>query len=322
MIRKIIILSVFIAFCALNLKSDNLMDNIRNLMGKKEYQKALKVIDKAIAGNPGNATLKRLKIDIHLEAGENEKALNYIDSCLKKNSGDRFMMSQNIRVSLISKKNNRALEAAIAFDNSAPSKDPAGSFMIARIYLKQIAPDEAMVWLNESLERGFIDYMLLRSNEFSSLHKRADFLELVGKMKLSAGVGNRAKSFTINNMNENTSISLNHYRGKVVVLMFTGSWSRSAWNEVKNLEKHYLELKSKGLEVIEINLDTKMRYVKNQKRPWVMAVSLKGTKDPVALLYGVKSVPSVWVIGKEGYVRSFGLRGKELIEVLHKLSAE
>lgn len=322
MTRRFIVITFLITLFSLFLSSENLIKDLRQLILKKEFAKAHKLIDSSLEKSPGNNTLRRIKIDVYLEAGEKAKALVYIEKELKKDQKKSFMMSEKLRVSLMSRDYNEALEVALAIDKRADKKTAADSFMIARIYLKQLEPDEAMVWLNESAERGFIDYMVMRSAEFKPLHKRADFLELVGKMKLAAGLGNPAKPFTINSMVQKSSVSLSHYKGKVVVLMFTGSWSRACYIEVKALAKEYLKLREKGVEIIEINLDTKMKYLEKQKRPWIMAASLKGWNDPVAKLYGVKSVPAIWVIDKKGYIRSFGIKGKELLGVLDKLSAE
>jgi hypothetical protein len=49
---------------------------------------------------------------------------------------------------------------------------------------------------------------------------------------------------------------------------------------------------------------------------------LKGWKDETAKLYGVKSIPSYWLIDRKGVLRYFGLRKEKLKEAIAQLVAE
>ena len=45
---------------------------------------------------------------------------------------------------------------------------------------------------------------------------------------------------------------------------------------------------------------------------WIQVSDLKGLKSDVTKLYGVDGVPAVWLIGPEGKVVAYNIRGGQL----------
>lgn len=99
-------------------------------------------------------------------------------------------------------------------------------------------------------------------------------------------------------------ISLQQYRGKVVLLDFWAVWNGFCVGEVLRVKKIYNTYKDQGFEVIGVSLDTdetKLRhYLKENDIPWRQIYSGLERQCPLAQQYDVRSVPTRWLIDREG----------------------
>ncbi len=97
-------------------------------------------------------------------------------------------------------------------------------------------------------------------------------------------------------------------KGKVVVIDFWAQWCGPCRASMPHLKEIYAKYKSKGVEIVGINLDEKREdcidYVKTAGLDWIITFEGKGEADPSANKYGIFQLPSVWVIGKDGKVFS------------------
>ena len=99
-------------------------------------------------------------------------------------------------------------------------------------------------------------------------------------------------------------ISLQQYRGKVVLLDFWAVWNGFSIGEVLRVKKIYNTYKDQGFEVIGVSLDTdetKLRiYLKGNDIPWRQIYSGLERQSPLAQRYDVRSVPTRWLIDRDG----------------------
>ena len=115
--------------------------------------------------------------------------------------------------------------------------------------------------------------------------------------------------------------------GKVVVLDFWASWCVPCVNEVPHMKQLYAKYKPKGVEFVGISLDrpgwkAELRgFVQAQKMNWVHTYSGKFWDDPTARAYGVRSIPRMWVLGRDGRVASAGARGMLAARIEQALKA-
>ena len=75
----------------------------------------------------------------------------------------------------------------------------------------------------------------------------------------------------------------------------------------------------------QFSLDVKAQiadFIKKEGLKWLISYSGKGWGDDTAKLYGVKSIPSTWLVDKKGILRYFGLRGEKLDKAIAALLAE
>ena len=116
-------------------------------------------------------------------------------------------------------------------------------------------------------------------------------------------LGQPALDFSTTDLDGNP-ISLQQYRGKVVLLDFWAVWNGFCIGEVLRVKKIYNTYKDKGFEVIGVSLDTdetKLRhYLKENDIPWRQIYSGLERQCPLAQQYDVRSIPTRWLIDREG----------------------
>jgi thiol-disulfide isomerase/thioredoxin len=148
------------------------------------------------------------------------------------------------------------------------------------------------------------------------------------KAKETTSIGAIAPNFTINDTN-GKPVSLTNFRGKYVLIDFWASWCKPCRDANPNLVRLYQQYKPKGLEIIGISLDDTTRTI-NERNNWLNAIEsdninwiqvsdLIGAESEAAKLYGVKSIPSTFLLNKEGKIIAKDLNGTLLNQKLSEI---
>ena len=117
---------------------------------------------------------------------------------------------------------------------------------------------------------------------------------------------------------------LSDLRGKVVLLDFWASWCGPCRRENPNVTNIYSKYHDKGFEVFSVSLDSDAaswkRAIEADKLVWPNHVSdLKKWQSQAAAIYGVRSIPSTFLLDKEGRIVQRDLRGADLEKAVKQL---
>ncbi len=120
--------------------------------------------------------------------------------------------------------------------------------------------------------------------------------------------------------------SLSSLKGKVVLLDFWASWCRPCRMANPHVVEMYKKYKSKGFDVFSVSLDKQ-----DGKENWIQAIKQDGLEwdnhvsdlqfwnSAPAAVYGVRSIPNTFLIGRDGKIVAVNVREnleEELLKVL------
>ena len=115
---------------------------------------------------------------------------------------------------------------------------------------------------------------------------------------------------------EGYPISLQDYRGKVVLLDFWVLWSPTCVLEMPDIRKIYDTYKDDGFDIIGVNLDDEevilQNYVEENSIPWRQIFDQGAGEASLALQYGIGDIPEMWLIDRKGGLITHKARGADL----------
>lgn len=146
-----------------------------------------------------------------------------------------------------------------------------------------------------------------------------DMLQPIRQQQLLT-VGNEAPLFTLKDINGN-DVSLESFRGKYVFIDFWASWCRPCREENPNLVAVYKEFGGENFEIISVSLDeTEEEWktaVAEDGLSWTMLYDAEGSV--AQKLYAVQSIPSTWMLDREGKIIYKDLRGEAIAATIGSL---
>ena len=154
---------------------------------------------------------------------------------------------------------------------------------------------------------GYI-YRKLGNIELADVYdRRADpIIEMIGKP---------VPDFSKTDLNGNP-ISLQDYRGKVVLLDFWAVWCGFCALKLPHIKKAYDTYKDKGFDVIGVSLDATESdmhgFIKENDLQWRQIYIGNLRNNPFLQQYNVTGLPVQWLIDREGKLITHKVSGEAL----------
>lgn len=122
---------------------------------------------------------------------------------------------------------------------------------------------------------------------------------------------------------EGNMLSLEDAKGKLTLIDFWASWCKPCRLENPNVVSVYKDYKDKGFNIISVSLDkSKKNWVKaieDDNMDWYHVSNLKYWSEPIAVNWGVRSIPATFLIDEEGVIVAKNLRGSALRKKVDEL---
>lgn len=115
-------------------------------------------------------------------------------------------------------------------------------------------------------------------------------------------LGNPAKDFTVKDSDH--QVSLNQFRGQVVIVNFWATWCPPCTEELPSLMDMQDRLRSRGVVVLGVSIDVdEDAYHRFLKQRNINFVTVLDPKQQVAGMYGTSGWPESYIIDRQGVLR-------------------
>ena len=147
---------------------------------------------------------------------------------------------------------------------------------------------------------------------------------LKGKILDVELVGNAPPAIEVTAL-DGKPLSLEDYKGKVLLIDFWATWCGPCIGELPNLKEVYAKYKDKGFDILGISLDREgtrenlESFIETEEMAWRHFFDREGGKNEISDLYGISSIPKTYLLGKDGKVVKVGLRGEALGKAVAEL---
>ena len=138
--------------------------------------------------------------------------------------------------------------------------------------------------------------------------------------------GNKAPDFVSTTPEGKTERFSDHFGKGYILLDFWAAWCGPCRRENPNLVAAYQKYKEKGFAIYGVSLDKSkaswIKAIENDKLTWTQVSDLKFWNSEAAALYGVRAIPSNFLINADGEIVARNVTGEDLQKLLQELLGE
>lgn len=276
----------------------------RNLLNSEGFKADLNILTKLME------ELKTLDPKLYDDYFEHEKKLTglaFIPSTKAKAPIEKLKEIQHLHSIMTEKYGRREdLEYRASSDFLTQYPDDEYSLYLVKEYI------------NKSSDYGTTSALYhLLSNQKKNTNVGKKLAHLIGTFKLV--IGATAPTFVQKNTLDQ-DIELSSFKGKYLLIDFWASWCAPCRKENPYLVAAYDKYRKKNFEILGVSLDDNrskwMTAIQEDNLQWTHVSDLKGWKNDAAILYGIRAVPTNYLIDPTGKIIAKNLRGDQLDKVL------
>jgi thiol-disulfide isomerase/thioredoxin len=138
-------------------------------------------------------------------------------------------------------------------------------------------------------------------------------------------IGGDPISFNVKDL-EGKPLSIEKFKGKVVLLDFWATWCKPCIAEMPNVKRIYKQYQKEGFEIIGISLDRQKtpleNYIKKNDIKWPQFYDGAAWNNEIAKKYKVRSIPATFLLDRNGKIRYKAVRGSQLARAVEQLVKE
>lgn len=119
------------------------------------------------------------------------------------------------------------------------------------------------------------------------------------------------------------TITLSEVRSRFVLIDFWALWCNDCQKNLPKLREVYHKYSHRGFQILQVSLDADAaalnQWYANDSIPWLVVADYKQWESPLLDSLSINSIPSNYLVDRNGVIRSRNIKTSDLDEVLSKL---
>jgi len=181
--------------------------------------------------------------------------------------------------------------------------------MRAALFIEVFNEPEKGVVMLKQLETNYPDTATAQgiAQVISKLEAQIEARAASAAIRKSLVVGSVFPDFSVKDI-DGQPLSIVKYRGNVLLVDFWATWCGPCLREMPDIIQAYNQYHNKGFEIIGVSLDREMDqaklidFIKQNDMPWQQFYDGKLWANELAVKYGVESIPTSYLLDREGKI--------------------